>query len=240
MAIQIVQAGPLRDGSPAEGPARETMLLDLALPCPLACVECPRRGARESPAALEVARHRLLSAVHEGGVRELRAVLYGGDPFLAFASVVPLLQEVGAACAGRGVRFEPFAISSGAAVSPEAVRAFHEAGLRCAMVNLAGPRELHDQLRPLRRRGGGSFERVLDGLRLARPPGGAGLELVARLTVGAPDEPAVGEVAEALAAALPGDGPPLTLLVGPPAAYRDQARELLALADRSVTTSSAA
>ncbi len=207
-------------------PEHETLLLDLGLPCPLDCLDCPRRSVRESPAALELAQQRLLEAARRTGVPALRAVLYGGDPFLAAPRVASLLAEVSAACAANEVSFEPFAISSGAAIGAEAARTLRNAGLRKVMVNLAGAREQHDRMRPLRRGRGGSFDRVVVGLRNLR-----GLPAVVRLTA-APDDPVVKAVSGLLEVAGVGAGEaPVALLVGPPAVYRDQARELLELVD---------
>ena len=163
MSGRIVFVEPHPGQSPREASNHETFLVDLGLPCQLGCVACERRAVHPSPSALDVARRRLLLAAEHESVATVRAVFYGGEPFGAPGAIARLANEVRTACRHRGAAFEPYLISTGVAWSAEGAALFSAAGVRRVQVTLAGTREVHDRLRPMKD-GGGSFDVILRSL----------------------------------------------------------------------------
>lgn len=202
-----------------------TSLLDLGLPCELACPGCPRRDPAAGPAGVETARRQLRAATQAAAERRVRAVLFGGDPLGAPDAVEALVAEAREACARRGSALDVLLLSSGVRWDDRAAAALARSGTSALQVTLDGPRERHDALHPLRA-GGGSFDLVLATLRRAR---GGAARLVARMNA-RPDDPEAPRLAAELERAGLFAGPsPVTLLVSPPAPYRSQAVELVRL-----------
>ena len=202
------------------GAATSTHLLDLALPCPLACNGCNRA---QSEAALPQCAARLCTTAREAS-GDVRAVLYGGDPLLATESVEAFLTEAGQACGARGRRLVPLVLSSGAALTGSRARALRRAGVAGLQVSLDGTRERHDAVRPAHG-GGGSWDTIVRALREERE----GLPAVVRMHAVRGD-PEVERLAEALEREGLFEPPqPVLLLVGPAASYRERARDLLRL-----------
>lgn len=221
MATQILFQDELAALPPAtSGVPASSHLLDLGLPCPLACPGCSRVP---SATALAPCAARLRAGAREC-TGDLRAVLYGGDPLLATELLEAFLTEAAKACASRGRRFVPLVLASGAALTRDRARALRRAGVAALQVLLEGNRERHDALHPAHG-GGGSWDLILHALRHERE----GLPVVVR-TNAVRGDPQV----ERLATTLEREGlfeppRPVLLVVGAPASYRDRARDLLRL-----------
>lgn len=217
--VKAVGASPL-----ALARDRESFLLDLALPCELACERCERRAIRPWKGALESARRRLLLAARQDDIRSMRVVFYGGEPLAAADALCSLLSELHSTCRERGASLEADLLSPGTGFTKERCRALAACGLGRAQVTLEGPRERHDRLRPLVG-GGGSHDRILAGLKLAVEE----LDLVVRLPVPQGDPVVEATLGELGSLNLLEGRHPVLLLVGPWASYREEAKELLAL-----------
>lgn len=202
-----------------------TCLVDLGLPCPLACPVC-WRGQRTAPGGLASARAQLLAAAEAAPARDLRAVLYGGDPFAVPHAVSALLADASAACEEHGRAFDALVVSGGVGWSGRSVRDLARYGARLVQVTLEGRRELHDRLRPLAA-GGGSFDPILASLAAHR----SALPVVVRMNAlrGDAEIDALAEVLERAGLFAPPG--PVLLYVAPPAPYREQVLDLLALAE---------
>src|SRR6266568_1841147 len=224
MPTNVVFRADLDLGRAQPARATATCLVDLGLPCRIACVDCCREPA--APAAMASARQRLLGAALATSPRRLRAVFYGGDVFTVPHAFAALLTDVGAECEARGREFQALVLSDGVAWDLPLCRELARRGTSCMQVTLEGPAELHDRLRPLAS-GGGSFQRILDSLRYERDA----VPVVVRMNA-LPGDRAVDSLAAVLEGAGLFAGPnPIVLFVAPPAPYREQVLDLLALVD---------
>ncbi|HEX7624851.1 MAG TPA: radical SAM protein [Anaeromyxobacteraceae bacterium] len=224
MPVDVVFRAELDRGRVQPAPETATCLVDLGLPCHLACPDCCREPA--APAALGSARQRLLGAAVAASPRRLRTVFYGGDVFTAPHAFAALLAEVGAECEVHGRELQALVLSDGVDWDRHRCQELARRGVACMQVTLDGPAELHDRLRPLAT-GGGSFQRILDSLRYQRDA----LPVVVRMNA-LPGDPAVETLAEVLErAGLFAEPNPIVLYVAPPALYREQVLDLLHLVD---------
>jgi hypothetical protein len=221
MPVNVVFRAELDRGPARPAPETATCLVDLGLPCHLACLDCCRE-----PAAMGSARRRLLGAALAASPRRLRAVFYGGDVFTMPHAFAALLADLGAACGVHGRELQALVLSDGVGWDRHLCQELARRGVACMQVTLDGPAELHDRLRPLAT-GGGSFKRILDSLRYQRDA----MPLVVRMNA-LPGDPAVEALAEVLeGAGLFAEPNPIVLYVAPPAPYRDQVLDLLQLVD---------
>lgn len=222
MGPRVVFREELRGNLELALPPTATCLVDLGLPCHLACAVCwraqpPRVGG------LAAARSQLLAAVSCAPAERLRAVFHGGDVFTAPHAFAALLADAGAACEERGRALEALVLSDGVGWTVDAVRDLARRGVRLVQVTLEGRAELHDRQRPLIG-GGGSFSHILASLRQR-----GALPVVVRMNAMAGDR----EV-DALAGVVDREGlfggeNPVLLYVAPPAPYREQVLDLLEL-----------
>ncbi|GEJ55726.1 hypothetical protein [Anaeromyxobacter diazotrophicus] len=225
MNAHVVYRGELRGGLGEAPRAIATCLVDLGLPCHLACAVCWRAGPPQV-GGLAAARNHLLAAASCAPAERLRAVFYGGDVFTAPHAFAALLADAGAACEEHGRALEALVLSDGVGWTGEAVRDLARRGVRLVQVTLEGRAEVHDRQRPLAG-GAGSFSHILASLRRR-----GGMPVVVRMNALAGD----GEV-DALAGVLDREGlfggeNPVRLFVSPPAPYREQVLELLELVEQ--------
>ena len=227
MAQRVVFRDELRAGQEPPAPRTATCLVDLGLPCHVACTAC-WRGGLVSPGGLAAARSLLLSAASAAPPGRLRAVFFGGDVFTVPHAFTALLADAEAACDEHGRDFDAIVFSDGVSWTPQVVRELVRRRVRLVQVVLEGTRQLHDRVRPLAG-GGGSFDPILASLRDHR----GALPVVVRMNA-LPGEGEVGALAEALEReGLFAEPNPVQLYVAPPAPYRQQVLELLELVDRA-------
>lgn len=225
MARHVVLREELAAHRPPPGARTATCIVDLRLPCHLACATC-WRPAPPSPGGLAAARSQLLAAATAAPGGRLRAVLFGGDVFAAPHAIAGLLADACSACDEHGRGLDALVLSDGVGWTDAAVADLARRGVRLAQVTLDGRAAPHDRLHPLVG-GGGSWEPIVASLAEHRGP----LRVVVRMNAGAGD-PEVEALADALEARGLFDGPnPVLLYVAPPAPYREQVRDLLELAE---------
>lgn len=225
MARRVVLREELAAHPPPAAARTATCIVDLRLPCHLACAAC-WRPAPPSPGGLAAARSQLLAAATAAPEGRLRAVFFGGDVFVAPHAVAGLLADACSACEEHGRGLDALLLSDGVGWTDAAVGDLVRRGVRLAQVTLDGRAALHDRLHPLTG-GGGSWEPIVASLAEHRGP----LRVVVRMNADA-DDPEVEALADALEARGLFAGPnPVLLYVAPPAPYREQVRDLLELAD---------
>lgn len=225
MARRVVLREELAAHPPPSAARTATCIVDLRLPCHLACTAC-WRPAPPSLGGLAAARSQLLAAATAAPEGRLRAVFFGGDVFAAPHAVAGLLADACGACEEHGRGLDALVLSDGVGWTDAAVADLVRRGVRLAQVTLDGRAALHDRLHPLTG-GGGSWEPIVASLAEHRGP----LQVVVRMNADA-DDPEVEALADALEARGLFAGPnPVLLYVAPPAPYREQVRDLLELAD---------
>lgn len=99
-------------------------------------------------------------------VDQLRITWFGGEPLLGLDRVIEPLTERFRARVGEN--YSASMISNGWLLTPPTSERLVELGVESVQVTLDGPREIHDQRRPLAG-GGGTFDRILGHLRDCDP-----------------------------------------------------------------------
>jgi uncharacterized protein len=229
MGPRVVYREKLPPGRDRASPRTATCLIDLGLPCHLACTACWRTGA-PNLGGLSAARSHLLAAARSAPPGRVRAVFFGGDVFTAPHAFTALVADAAAACEEHGRALESLVLSDGVDWSDAVVRDLGRHGVRLVQVTLEGSSPLHDRLRPLAS-GGGSFACILESLVQHRDA----LPVVVRMNASADDEE-VGRLVDVLEREGLFAGPnPVLLYVAPPAPYREQVLDLLELVEREPT-----
>ena len=233
MGPRVVYREKLPPGRDHAAPRTATCLIDLGLPCHLACAAC-WRATPPNLGGLSAARAHLLAAARSAPPGRLRAVFFGGDVFTTPHAFTALLADAAAACEEHGRVLEALVLSDGVDWSDATVRDLGRRGVRLVQVTLEGPAALHDRLRPLVS-GSGSFVRIVESLVRHR----GALPVVVRMNASADDEE-VRRLVEVLEREGLFAGPnPVLLYVAPPAPYREQILDLLELVEREPAALSA-
>ncbi|HET9596184.1 MAG TPA: 4Fe-4S cluster-binding domain-containing protein [Anaeromyxobacteraceae bacterium] len=204
---------------------RSVCLVDLHLPCNMACEGCDGaspHAALLTPSLLESLSAGILARVDEERADALDLALYGGEPLLDVDAVVALSADVRRRCAARGVAYAGHLITNGSLLADVDPERLALAGIGRVQVTLDGVGTVHDRRRRMLD-GTSSFGRVVEGLRRAR----GRVTLLVRATA----ESLTREV-EDLLCALDTDGllagdPDVALFVARPASYAQQARDLV-------------
>jgi len=227
----------LETAPPHRGGRALSCLIDLRLPCNMRCEGCRRAGSvqRLTETAASGLRDRILTEVDEHDAGQLDLVFFGGEPLIDAPRVLTLSSDLQAACAQRGVGYAGHLITNGTLLDAKVARGLARAGLARVQVTLEGGRLAQDR-RHRMLSGGGSWSRVLAGLRCARKE----VTLVLRVA----PEGLEGGLEELLAALdRAGDlvrDDAVVLYVARRAAYPQQARELAALSPLLDTTAAPA
>lgn len=89
---------------------------------------------------------------------------FGGEPTLCLDTVLRIQQGLTDMAAAHNVKMEPAAIiTNGYKLTGQVSEQLVQVGITSAQVTIDGPRQLHDQRRPLRT-GGGTFARIMQNL----------------------------------------------------------------------------
>lgn len=185
LARSITSVPPRIDGTPLSPPPLQTLSLNVAQACNMACTYCYADegafGGKPKLMGFGVARasvDRLIDEAAPGA--DLLIGFMGGEPFLhrqLLHAIMPYATQA-AQASGRSMRFS--LTTNGTLVEPEDVDLLTRYTTQVA-VSIDGPRSLHDASRPLRS-GGSSYDRLLRTLRLFAQCGRP-RHLSARITV---------------------------------------------------------
>jgi sulfatase maturation enzyme AslB (radical SAM superfamily) len=199
-------------------------LVDLGMPCNLACAGCPDRRRRAAFAGDEshALGAQLVRRAREGAARRLDVAFFGGEPLLDAEVVTRLSGGIRDGCAADGIAYRGIVVTNGTVLAAVGPRPLVDAGLDRVQITLEGPAARHDAVRRTRT-GEGTFRRILDNLHAAR----AGLDVVVRTS-------ARGRDLQRLVAILDREGlfappSPVAIFAAPPAPYPAQVRDLFKL-----------
>ncbi len=134
------------------------------LRCNFRCIYC-YEGRKNITMSREIQRG-LVEFVRKKteGVESLTTSWYGGEPLLALDIIAYLRGEFAKICEAKGIKYSPGGIvTNGYLLTRDVAKRLKEMGIETAQVTLDGPREVHDQRRPLAN-GRGSFDRIMENL----------------------------------------------------------------------------
>ncbi len=98
-------------------------------------------------------------------VKKVNILWFGGEPLMGRAVIFNLSRKMIRLAEDKGVAYRAGMISNGYHVDAETVRKLVESRLAFAQITLDGPPLVHDARRMLKRSGGPTFDRVLDGIK---------------------------------------------------------------------------
>ncbi|HEU5324027.1 MAG TPA: radical SAM protein [Methylomirabilota bacterium] len=127
----------------------------------------------------------------EGGT--LAVHFYGGEPLLAWDSLVAVVDAFEALTGARGARFSFYVTTNGSLLGDDRARYLARHGAQHVKITLDGPPDVHDRRRP-RKGGQASFDAVLAGVRAAL----AELPVLLRVNVDADNVERVAELLDIL------------------------------------------
>jgi len=136
--------------------------------CNLACAYC-FETAMHSPRRMTVAVGRAaidLLLEYSREERDLEVVLFGGEPTLAFLTILDIVRHAERAAAKAGKRIAFNLTTNGVLLTPNMVEDFAAHGIK-VLVSIDGLQSTHDRHR-VDRRGRGTFDRALAGLMLLK------------------------------------------------------------------------
>lgn len=128
----------------------QTMVLILTEQCNLKCAYCyfgQKRRKKGASMGMEVARAALsLLLSNSHGLREVKVVLFGGEPLLSYPMVEAIVEEGQREAAKQGKRIN-FSITTNGSLLTEEMAAFFEEKKVGLTISIDGPEEVHDPMR---------------------------------------------------------------------------------------------
>lgn len=185
LVAELSAGGPRIDGTPLAPPPLQTLSLNVAQACNMACTYCYAShgsfGAKPKLMQHQVARasvDRLIAESSDGA--DLVIGFMGGEPFLnrSLLHTIMPYAESAAAAAGRTVRFSLTTNATLLEPVDVALLARHRTQVT---ISIDGPEAINDAMRPLNG-GGSSYHRLLRGIALFEEYGRPH-HLSARITV---------------------------------------------------------
>lgn len=181
----VAPSRPRIDGTPLAPPLLQTLSLNVAQACNMACTYCYADegafGGKPNLMGLEVAFASVDRLIAESALgADLVIGFMGGEPFLNRRLVHAVMPYASRAAqeSGRSMRFS--LTTNGSLIQPEDARLLAAYPTQIS-VSIDGPRALHDAARPVRA-GGSSYDAILRALQLFEEMGRP-RHLGARITV---------------------------------------------------------
>ena len=142
--------------------------------CNLACIYCyegkgelERKSMDEKSAQCAI--KFIQDLVKNDGSTALRVELFGGEPLLNMPVSLLLAKELSTWCEEHGKGFKINPLTNGTLSTPDVVEEFAQYNCRF-LVNIDGPREIHDKRR-IYKNGKGTFDDIVEGLHRVRDYG---------------------------------------------------------------------
>lgn len=150
------------------------------------------------------------------GVKNLKLMLFGGEPLLNPDIGLNVLEELSTWSKSQGICFEGAMVTNGTMVTPQVIEAFSRY-IRTVQLTLDGPRRYHDRQR-IYRNGNGTYDKILDALRLFRK---AGIHVALRIQVSAENSGCIDELLAELKYTGVLDDPGVALNISPLRKYTE-------------------
>ncbi len=142
-------------------PRRTFVLLPTSY-CNMGCGYCGQEHSRGgySPNHRESIIRRINRAASDDTVRTIDVRWFGGEPLMAFSSILQMSEEIISNVEDAGKNYESNIVTNGALLDERKLwQLVHECKITTFHITLDGPAEIHDSHRPLKS-GGKSFERL--------------------------------------------------------------------------------
>lgn len=103
--------------------------------------------------------------IENGEINALNLTWFGGEPMMAFASVIyPLSKRLKTLCEEKGLPFQNSITTNAYLVHEKAMPQYHEIGLNNFQITLDGNRERHNEIRFLKGNKRGTYDRIIGNI----------------------------------------------------------------------------
>jgi len=148
--------------------ARNFVLLPTSY-CNMGCTYCGQEHTKGGldDSHRDLITRRVLAAFEEPSTNEVDVAWFGGEPLMAFRTVMSMAAQFVEASRATGKKYESMMTTNGALLTPgKLVELVESARVTRFDITLDGPEAIHNEHRPLKS-GNGSFRDIIDTLRFA-------------------------------------------------------------------------
>lgn len=133
--------------------------------CNFRCVYCFEQGYYGTKLMDEETQINLMEFIkrHINGVKRLNVTWFGGEPLLGMPVLEKLSQEMISLCNEKGIQYSAGIVTNGYLLTKDVAEKLKKYQVRSVQVTIDGPREIHDNRRPLIG-GGGTYDVIMKNL----------------------------------------------------------------------------
>lgn len=139
------------------------LIIAVTLDCQFRCFYCYENHPQISMSDETVESIYILIRSYAEKGTDISIDWYGGEPLLAFETIVNLTQRIKKVCSEFGVKYTANIISNGLLMTPDIVSRFSELSVDSAQITLDGTKNVHDKRRRLID-GQSSFETIFNNI----------------------------------------------------------------------------
>lgn len=135
--------------------------------CNMSCSYCGQEhgSSNASENVNDLFRNRVLSAIHAENTKHVHVAWFGGEPMLAYRTILQLARSFVAAARQSGTRYSSKMTTNGALLTHDRMRSLIDEGFVSRFdITVDGPPAVHDKRRSLKA-GFGTFDKIVDVLR---------------------------------------------------------------------------
>ena len=97
---------------------------------------------------------------------EIQVTWYGGEPLIALTVVEALSARMVEVCDTANVAYSAYMVSNGYLVTPNVIEVLKRCRVSAMQITIDGPRAIHDSRRKLKADGSGSFDTIVENVKL--------------------------------------------------------------------------
>ncbi|HWR89303.1 MAG TPA: geopeptide radical SAM maturase [Dissulfurispiraceae bacterium] len=139
----------------------------LNLDCNLACTYCYEGAMKGRYFMSDETADALIGFLEREHIEQGRSIhldFYGGEPLLSQGLIAKISGRLKSSAERRGLSYSFNLITNGTLLTRKAVESMLPLGLKGAKINLDGPRDVHDELRPFKS-GAGSYDLIVRNMK---------------------------------------------------------------------------
>lgn len=137
--------------------------------CNFRCVYCFEKGQYHNQAMTEQTVQEIVDFIDSKAnqLEQLSITWYGGEPLLAMSQVETISKQVLTICNEHNIDYKSTVITNGYLLNPHIATRLKDCGVDDIQITIDGPKEIHDQRRPLAN-GKGTFDVIMNNLLVVR------------------------------------------------------------------------
>lgn len=145
-----------------------TLILTIAptMACNFRCIYCFEKGQYKNHVMTEETMHNILEYIEKKAnhLQHLSVTWFGGEPMLEMGRIAKLSKSIISICEKFNIQYHSSIITNGYMLNEENASILKDCHVDIAQITIDGPREIHDQRRPLAN-GKGTFDTIMKNLK---------------------------------------------------------------------------